>query len=44
MIELQKCVKNNCVIITLDGHVSLMTEEEQKFFVDWIKKEKPELL
>jgi hypothetical protein len=34
MIELQKCIKNEgCIMITLDCHVSLMTEEEQKHFI-----------
>jgi hypothetical protein len=45
MIELQKCIKNEgCIMITLDGHVSLMTEEEQKHFIDWIKKNKTEMI
>lgn len=44
MIELQKCIKNKeCVMLTLDGHISIVTEEDQKYFVDWIKKEKPEM-
>jgi len=45
MIELQKCIKNEgCVMLTIDGHISLMTEEDQKYFVDWIKKHKKELM
>jgi hypothetical protein len=45
MIELEKCVKDNgCIIIILDGHVSLMREEDQKYFIGWMKKNKPELI
>lgn len=44
MIAIQKCQKDRCIVITLDGHTSLMSEEEQKYFVDWMKKNKKELL
>jgi hypothetical protein len=44
MIALQKCKKDGCIVVTLDGHTSLMSEEEQKYFIGWIKKEKPELM
>jgi len=45
MICIDKCVKDpTCIIVTLDGHMSLMSEEEQKYFINWMKKEKPELM
>jgi hypothetical protein len=44
MIEITKCVNKGCIMINLDCHVSLMTEEEQKYFIGWMKKEKPELM
>jgi hypothetical protein len=44
MIEITKCVRNDCIMINLDNHVSLMREEEQKYFITWMKKNKPELI
>lgn len=42
MIEITKCIKNDgCILVNIDGHISLMSEEDQKYFIDWIKKEKP---
>jgi len=44
MIRLDKCAKDNtCVVLTLEGFVSLVTEEDQKYFIDWMKENKPEL-
>ena len=44
MIRIDKCVKDpTCVMLTLNGFVSLMTEEDQKIFLDWRKANKPEL-
>lgn len=44
MIEITKCIKNDGIMISLDSHVSLMSEEEQKYFIEWMKKNKPELM
>lgn len=45
MIRLDKCKKDpTCVMLTLNGFVSLMTEEDQKIFLDWMKENKPELI
>jgi len=44
MIEITKCVNKECIILNLDCRVSLMTEEEQKYFIRWMKKNKPELM
>jgi hypothetical protein len=45
MIEITKCIKNDgCILVNIDGHISLMSEEDQKYFIDWIKKEKPEMM
>jgi len=45
MIAIQKCIKNEgCIMLTLDGHISLMTEEDQKYFIDWVKRNKKELM
>lgn len=45
MIRIDKCVKNpTCIMLTLDGFVGLVTEEDQKFFIDWLKEHKPELI
>lgn len=45
MIRLDKCANSpGCVAITLPGFVSILTEEDQKYFIDWMKKEKPELM
>jgi hypothetical protein len=45
MIVIERCVNNKgCVMITLNGHVSPMTEEEQTYFINWMRKNKPELL
>jgi hypothetical protein len=40
-----KCVHNKgFIILNLDNHISVMSEEEQKYFINWMKKEKPELM
>jgi hypothetical protein len=45
MIRLDKCTNSpGCVAITLPGFVTILTEEDQKYFIDWMKKEKPELM
>lgn len=45
MIRIDKCVKDpTCIMFTLDGFVSLVTEEDQKYFIDWMKENKPELM
>jgi hypothetical protein len=45
MIRLDKCSSDpTCVAITLPGFVSILTEEDQKYFIEWMKKEKPELV
>jgi hypothetical protein len=45
MIRLDKCTNSpDCVAITLPGFVTIMTEEDQKYFINWMKKEKPELM
>ncbi len=39
------CVHNKgFIILNLDNHISVMSEEEQKYFINWMKKEKPELM
>ena len=45
MIRIDKCVKDpSCIVLSLDGFVSIMVEEDQKYFIDWMKKEKKELI
>ena len=45
MICIDKCVKDpTCVVISFNGFMSIMTEEDQIYFIDWMKKEKPELV
>ena len=45
MIRLDKCVKDpTCIVVSFDGFMSIMTEEDQIFFIDWMKKEKPDLI
>ena len=45
MIRIDKCVKDpTCIMLTLEGFVTIVTEEDQKIFIDWFKKEKPELI
>jgi hypothetical protein len=45
MIRIDKCVKTpDCIVITLGNHLSLMTEEDQIYFIGWMKENKPELL
>ena len=43
MIDIQKCSKSDCIMVSLSNHVSLVTIEEQKYFIEWMRKEKPEL-
>jgi hypothetical protein len=45
MIRIDKCVKTpDCIVITHDCHLSVMTEEDQIYFINWMKKEKSELM
>lgn len=45
MIEITKCIKNDgCILVNIDGHISLMSEEDQKYFIDWVKKNRKELI
>ena len=45
MIRLDKCSGDpTCAALTLPGFVSIITEEDQKYFVNWIKENKPELM
>jgi hypothetical protein len=45
MIRIDKCVKDpTCVVVSFDGFMNIMTEEDQIYFINWMKKEKPGLV
>jgi hypothetical protein len=45
MIRIDKCVKDpTCIVVGLDGFMSIMSEEDQIYFINWMRKEKPELV
>ena len=43
-MEITRCAKRDCILVHLGNHLSVMTKEDQVYFINWMKENKPELL